>query len=64
MCWSVCFQLAHLVPCDEVVNEMKGQTVLTAKERLAMMQHNRYVDEVIEDAPFTPTIEFLDRHKV
>eukprot|EP00117_Sycon_ciliatum_P035491 scpid57267/ scgid26890/ Choline-phosphate cytidylyltransferase B; CCT-beta; CTP:phosphocholine cytidylyltransferase B; Phosphorylcholine transferase B len=52
------------IPSDDVVKRLKGNTVCTAEERLAIMQHNRYVDEVIQDAPFTPTLEFLERHKI
>ena len=33
-------------------------------ERYEMIRHCRYVDELITDAPWTLTQEFLDKHKV
>ena len=33
---------------------------MSCKERAAIVQHCRWVDEVIEGAPVEPTLEFLD----
>ncbi|KAI9122627.1 hypothetical protein K1719_006467 [Acacia pycnantha] len=55
-----------LVGCcnDEVTHRYKGKTVLTEKERYESLGHCRWVDEVIPDAPWTVTQEFLDKHQI
>lgn len=52
------------VPNDELVHKYKGLTVLTDKQRYESLRHCRWVDEVIEDAPWEVTQEFLDKHKI
>ncbi|KAA8537179.1 hypothetical protein F0562_029689 [Nyssa sinensis] len=55
-----------LVGCcnDEVTHKYKGKTVMTDKERYESLRHCRWVDEVIPDAPWVLTGEFLDKHKI
>lgn len=53
---------------------MKGMTVMTEKERCAFrcrlngryesLRHCRWVDEVVPDAPWVVTKEFLDKHRI
>ncbi len=37
---------------------------MTLAERVAVIESCRYVDEVIEDAPFRVTEAFLDKHAI
>lgn len=37
---------------------------MTEDERYDALTHCRYVDEVVRDAPWTLTAEFLKKHKV
>lgn len=49
---------------DELTHKFKGYTVMTEDERYDALRHCRYVDEVLRDAPWTLTTEFLQKHKV
>lgn len=55
-----------LVGCcnDEVTHKYKGKTVMTDKERYESLRHCKWVDEVIPDAPWVITQEFLDKHRI
>ncbi|XP_043693962.1 choline-phosphate cytidylyltransferase 2-like isoform X1 [Telopea speciosissima] len=55
-----------LVGCcnDEVTHRYKGKTVMTEAERYESLRHCRWVDEVIPDAPWVITQEFIDEHKI
>ncbi|XP_065849567.1 choline-phosphate cytidylyltransferase 1-like isoform X1 [Euphorbia lathyris] len=55
-----------LVGCcsDEITHMYKGKTVMTEQERYESLRHCRWVDEVIPDAPWVLTQEFLDKHRI
>ncbi|CAL9192030.1 choline-phosphate cytidylyltransferase 2-like [Musa acuminata AAA Group] len=55
-----------LVGCcsDEVTHKYKGKTVMTETERYESLRHCKWVDEVIPNAPWVITKEFLDEHKI
>ncbi|KAK9937216.1 hypothetical protein M0R45_014020 [Rubus argutus] len=55
-----------LVGCcnDEVTHNYKGKTVMTDQERYESLRHCKWVDEVIPDAPWVLTQEFLDKHQI
>lgn len=55
-----------LVGCcnDETTHKYKGKTVMTDDERYESLRHCRWVDEVIPDAPWVITKEFLDKHQI
>lgn len=54
----------HSVCSDELTHKFKGYTVMTEDERYDALRHCRYIDEVLRDAPWTLTTEFLKKHKV
>lgn len=58
------FSSTHPVSNDELTHQYKGFTVMTEDERYESLRHCRYVDEVIRDAPWTITPDFIELHKV
>lgn len=49
---------------DKLTHFMKGRTVMNEVERYESLRHCRYVDEVVTDAPWTLTDDFLEKHKI
>jgi len=52
------------VNSDEEVQKVKGPLIMDGKERAALVSACKWVDEVIEDTPYTPTIELLDKYNI
>ncbi|OLL22109.1 putative choline-phosphate cytidylyltransferase [Neolecta irregularis DAH-3] len=52
------------VPNDQETHTRKGLTVLNDKERAETVRHCKWVDEVIEDAPWIITPEFIEEHNI
>lgn len=52
------------IPSDEVTHKLKGLTVLTDKQRCETLMHCKWVDEVVPNAPWCVTPEFLAEHKI
>jgi len=49
---------------DELTHRLKGKTVMIDHERAESLRHCRWVDEVVENAPWIVTKEFMDQHKI
>lgn len=49
---------------DYLTNNNKGKTVMNETERYEAIRHCRYVDEVVRDAPWVLTDDFLTAHKI
>ncbi|QLQ81152.1 hypothetical protein HG537_0E05070 [Torulaspora globosa] len=52
------------VPNDEITHKLKGLTVLTDEQRCETLRHCKWVDEVIPNAPWCVTAEFLAEHNI
>lgn len=57
-------QLICGVPSDVETHKRKGLTVLSDYQRCETLKHCKWVDEVIPDAPWCVTPEFLEKHKI
>ncbi|KAG0504308.1 hypothetical protein M758_10G065300 [Ceratodon purpureus] len=55
-----------LVGCcsDVLTHKHKGKTVMNEAERYESLRHCKWVDEVVQDAPWVITEEFLDKHNI
>ncbi|KAI8372360.1 hypothetical protein EDC96DRAFT_500824 [Choanephora cucurbitarum] len=49
---------------DRETHTRKGKTVMTDIERYESVRHCKWVDEVVEDAPWFVTQEFLDQYQI
>jgi len=49
---------------DDLTHRLKGRTVMNDKERGESLRHCKWVDEVVEDAPWIVTADFIDKHKI
>ena len=49
---------------DALTYDMKGDTVLSECERYESLRHCRWVDEIIEDAPWVVDEDFLNKHRI
>ena len=52
------------VMSDDTAASYKRRPIMTLAERVTVIESCRYVDEVIEDAPFRVTEEFLEEHAI
>lgn len=57
-------QLVCGIPLDTETHKRKGLTVLSDKDRCETLKHCRWVDEVIPNAPWFVTPEFLEKHNI
>jgi len=61
------FENTHLIVgvCnDEITHKLKGKTVMNSQERSESLRHCKWVDEVVENAPWIVTQEFIDQHNI
>ncbi|KAF8873069.1 hypothetical protein BD779DRAFT_1613719 [Infundibulicybe gibba] len=52
------------VHSDEIVKTYKGGSIMTHAERLEVIRHCRWVDEVVADAPWVIDKAFLDKWEI
>ncbi|CAD7697808.1 unnamed protein product [Ostreobium quekettii] len=61
------FPNTHLiVGCcsDKLTHKYKGKTVMTDAERYEALRHCRWVDQIVKDAPWVVTPEFIEKYKI
>lgn len=52
------------IPSDKETHKRKGLTVLTDQQRVDTLKHCRWVDEVIPNAPWCVTTDFLKENRI
>ncbi|TID14147.1 hypothetical protein CANINC_004793 [Pichia inconspicua] len=52
------------IPNDKETHKRKGLTVLSDKQRYETVRHCKWVDEVVENAPWILDMKFLKDHKI
>ncbi len=57
-------QLIVGIPNDKETHSRKGLTVLTDKQRYETVRHCKWVDEVVENAPWIITMDFVKKHHI
>ena len=50
------------VHSDKEIQEHKGPTVMKEQERYAAVRACKWVDEVVENAPYFTSLEYLDKY--
>lgn len=61
------FDDVHLIAglhSDATVHAMKGPTVMSFGERVSAMRHCKWVDEIVEDAPWQIDEAFIKEHDI
>lgn len=55
-----------LVGCcsDALTHKHKGKTVMNEAERYESLRHCKWVDEVVQDAPWVITMDFIEKHNI
>ena len=56
----MCDVLVLGVNSDADLLKTKGPTIMNNRERNEIMRHCKFVDEVIEETPYYPSLQFLD----
>ena len=46
---------------SEAISKAKGPPIMSIKERVALVRACKWVDEIVEDVDYDPTIALLDR---
>jgi glycerol-3-phosphate cytidylyltransferase-like family protein len=46
------------------VLKYKGKVVFQYEERKSILEHIKWVDEIVDDTPWYPTLEWLAQHKI
>jgi cytidyltransferase-like protein len=58
---ALCDVLIVGVHSDDEIAENKAMPVMNQKERYALLEHIKWIDEIIYDVPYSPQIATLDR---
>ncbi|OHS93562.1 cytidyltransferase-related domain containing protein [Tritrichomonas foetus] len=59
---SLADELVAGVHNDEAITASKGMPVFNLKERMEIVSACKWVDQVVPDAPYTPSLEWIDRY--
>jgi cytidyltransferase-like protein len=49
---------------DELTHKYKGKTVMTDEERYEAVSHCKWVDEIVQNAPWVVDAAFIEKHQI
>lgn len=52
------------VHSDADVAKYKGKVVLDYEERKSVLPHIKWIDEIVENAPWWPTLDWMQQHNI
>merc|ERR1719223_2192668 len=58
---SICDVLIVGVHSDSEIEENKSVPVMRQKERYALLEHIKWIDEIVHDVPYSPQLATLER---
>lgn len=58
---QICDTLVVGIHSDEVITESKALPVFRQKERYALLEHLKWIDEILPDVPYSPEMATLER---
>ena len=61
---AVCDILIVGIHSDEEIAINKAPSVMKEKERYSLLDHIKWIDEVIYDVPYSPTLDLLKKHDI
>ena len=60
----VCDVLVVGIHSDEEIERNKAKPIMKETERYSILKHLKWIDEIIYDAPYTPTLDFVQKFNI
>jgi ethanolamine-phosphate cytidylyltransferase len=61
---QVCSYLIVGIHSDLEIEQNKSKPIMTQDERYALLSHIKWIDEIITDVPYTPTLSLIEKHNI
>ena len=61
---QVCDYLIVGIHSDEEIERNKARPVMKQEERYELLRHIKWIDEVITDVPYSPSVDLVLKHNI